>query len=494
MNIKNLSLFSLFSLLIILYSCAGGGGGRYGDTNTSQGTGWKYNDSDWGGFEVIDYYGQETSPGLVLIEGGTFAMGAVEQDVTYEWHNIPRRVTVASFYLDETEVSNVLWREYVYWTGRVFGADFPEIVWSTLPDTNCWRDPLAYNEPYVEYYFRHPAYNFYPVVGINWLQATEFCKWRTDRVNELLLIREGYLEVNPNQVNEDNFNTKAYLAGQYEGIVGKYREDLNPNGTGERRIRFEDGILQPDYRLPTEAEWEFAALAYIGNNPFRGEELISDRRLYPWDGHSLRNPVHGGWQGEFLTNFKRGRGDNMGVAGGLNDNADITAPIDAFIPNDYGLYNMAGNVSEWVMDVYRPMSLQDNSDFNSYRGNVFKKLKLDEDEGIPMEKDSLGRLRYEEVTEEENVNRRNYRRSEYRDYLDGDKSSEVVYDYGVSSLINNNVRVYKGGSWNDRAYFMTPGARRFQDESQSSFSIGFRCAMMRVGPANDQPAGKYFSK
>ena len=55
-----------------------------------------------------------------------------------------------------------------------------------------------------------------------------------------------------------------------------------------------------------------------------------------------------------MANFKRGRGDNMGVAGNLNDNADITAPVRSYWPNDYGLYNMAGNVSEWVMDVYRP--------------------------------------------------------------------------------------------------------------------------------------------
>src|SRR5882757_3647668 len=182
-------------------------------------TGWNYNDPKNGGFQVVPYDEQETGPGLVLIEGGTFSMGRTEQDITMDWNNIPRRVTVSSFYIDETEVANVHYLEYLYWLTRVFAADFPEVYKKALPDTLVWRDKLAYNEPFVELYLRHPAYQQYPVVGVNWLQATDFCIWRTDRVNEQILIREGILRLNPNQVNEDNFNTDAYLANQYEGLV-----------------------------------------------------------------------------------------------------------------------------------------------------------------------------------------------------------------------------------------------------------------------------------
>ena len=124
---------------------------------------------------------------MVLLQGGTFSMGRVEQEVNYNWDNIPRRVTVSSYYLDETEVANVHYREYLYWITRVFGADYPEVVKQALPDTLIWRSKLAWNEPYVELYFRHPAYNYYPVVGVNWLQANDFCSWRTDRVNEYIL-------------------------------------------------------------------------------------------------------------------------------------------------------------------------------------------------------------------------------------------------------------------------------------------------------------------
>ena len=138
-------------------------------------TSWNYNDEKNGGFESVPYTEQETGPGLVLIEGGTFTMGRTEQDVVQDWDNIPRRATVASFYIDETEISNEYYREYVYWLERVFGTDYPEVARKALPDTLVWRDRLAFNEPYVELYYRHPAYKDYPVVGVNWKQATAFC-------------------------------------------------------------------------------------------------------------------------------------------------------------------------------------------------------------------------------------------------------------------------------------------------------------------------------
>jgi sulfatase modifying factor 1 len=460
-------------------------------------TGWNYNDPKNGGFQKAPFEEQETGPNLVLIEGGTFTMGRIEQDVLYDWNNVPRRVTVSSFYMDETEMTNHHWLEYLYWLERVFGLDYPEVVKKALPDTLVWRSKLAYNEPYVEYYLRHPAYRDYPVVGVDWLQANDFCSWRTDRVNEFILIREGILEHYVNQIGEDNFNTDAYFMGQYES--GKRIEgvpDHNPNGTGYRRVKMEDGIMLPKFRLPTEAEWEYAAYGLIGNS--LGERVI-ERRLWPWNGHALRNPEEK-YIGEMLANFKRGRGDNMGIAGKLNDNADVTNPVYAFWPNDYGLYNMAGNVSEWVMDVYRPVSLTDNDDFRPFRGNVFNALEFDE-EGYLMEKDSLGHIPRRMVSEEENIGRRNYQRADNINHLDGDYQSHIdgthwspsyedpdenpesnyVYEYTQKSLINDNVRVYKGGSWKDRAYYMNPGTRRFLEEDLETSFIGFRCAMDRVG-------------
>jgi sulfatase modifying factor 1 len=467
MKVKNHFLPVIAMGMMIFAACDGG--------EKSGVTAWKYNDERNGGFEVVDYVEQETGPGLVLIEGGTFTMGRTEQDIIMNWDQIPRRATVASFYMDETEVANIHWLEYLYWLGRVFATDYPEVVKKALPDTLVWRDRLAFNEPYVELYFRHPAYQDYPVVGVNWLQASDFCAWRTDRVNEQILIREGILRVNPNQVNEDNFNTDAYLANQYEGLVKSPLQDLNPN-VDTRKVRMEDGILLPRYRLPTEAEWEYAALGLIGSTVY---ENVNERKLYPWSGHAVRNPEDK-WQGEMLANFKRGRGDQMGTAGRLNDNASITAPVYSYVPNDYGLYNMAGNVAEWVMDVYRPLSHEDVSDFNSFRGNVYQTQVTDE-EGAIAEKDSLGRVQYRNVEDAEAANRRNYQRSDNINYTDGDEPDYASYAGGVTTLIDDKARVIKGGSWKDRAYYMTPGVRRYLDENQSTDWIGFRCAMARVG-------------
>ena len=181
---SKLTAVALLAAAVVLNSCEKSGSGA---------TGWNYNDPKNGGYERPDYVEQETGPGLVLVEGGTFTMGRGEDDVNFAWDNIPRRVTVSSFYMDETEVTNQYWRDYLYWLGLVYGDSYPEIINKALPDTLVWREKMEYNEPLVEYYLRHPAYSDYPVVGVNWLQSNDYCAWRTDRVNELILIRDNNL-------------------------------------------------------------------------------------------------------------------------------------------------------------------------------------------------------------------------------------------------------------------------------------------------------------
>ena len=585
-NKNLLGKLALLAFVVVFTSC------RHEQSAT---TGWNYNDKKNGGFEVVPYEEQETGPGLVLIEGGTFTMGRTEQDVNYDWNNQPRRITVSSFYIDQTEVRNIDYLEYLYWLNRVYKLDYPRIVQKALPDTLVWRKKLAYNESLTELYLRHPAYRDYPVVGVNWLQATDYCKWRTDRVNEFILITYGILKHYTGQMNDDHFNTDSYLANKYTGEeTNRQLVDLSPNGD-TRRPRMEDGILLPRYRLPTEAEWEFAALGLIGNTLY---ERVVERRLYPWNGHIARTDAPSNY-GDFVANFRRGRGDYMGTAGGLNDAASIPAPVYAYWPNDYGLYNMAGNVCEWVMDVYRPLSFDDFEDFNSFRGNVYKTYVRDNAGAIDdkltytiydyqaisdwlnnpdygfirrlrdrnkgqinaHEQDLLdkvnksveaaikkndsrkyeaaseiiedalididnapddiqianellkgisdfivaspGELRKRNVTIEENLERRNYRKSDNINYLDGDYASayqdgdwlswqkdggsKEMYAYTMTSMINDKARVYKGGSWKDGQFWLSPGARRFLDERQSTDFIGFRCAMTRVG----SPIGNY---
>ena len=481
--------------VLFLSSCFGKKKG--GGEGVSSTTGWEYNNPDNGGFEVAQGVEQQTGPGLVLIEGGRFTMGQVQQDVMFDWNNKPRTVTVSSFYMDETEVRNVDYREYLYWLRRVY-KDYPDVYRRALPDTLVWRSPMGFNDPYVQYYFRHPSYNDYPVVGVSWLKASDYCLWRTDRVNEQILIDEGDQSPNPDQANDNNFNTEAYLAGLYEGVVNQLRPSSNPDVT-ERRANFEDGVLLPAYRLPTEAEWEFAAYSLTGNT---FEEVIYERRIYPWDGDYVRNAENKS-RGQMMANFVRGRGDLMGVAGSLNDNGSITVDVRSYWPNDYGLYCMAGNVNEWVLDVYRPLTSEDVDGFNPYRGNVFTDVKRDAN-GSVVGKDRLGRLLVDTVKDVDVANRYNYQKGDYRNYKDGDLQSAAnpgrwneddgksgslrMYAQDMNSsnpdfvtLINDNARVYKGGSWKDRAYWLNPSTRRFLDQEGARDDIGFRCAMIRVG-------------
>lgn len=717
---KVLKYLSFVAMALLIFSC----GREY-----STATGWEYNNPNNGGFQKFPFLDQETGPGLVLVEGGTFTMGRSEQDVMFDNNNRPARVSVSSFYMDQTEVTNFHWLEYLYWIQRVYDVTYPMVYKNALPDTLCWRSPLAFNEKYVDYYLRHPAYRDYPVVGVSWLQVNDFCKWRTDRINEYILIREGIMEPNLQQSDAEVFDTEAYLNGQYgaeEGRDGTVRnlQNLDPSkatgkSLGKRIVKMEDGILLPRYRLPTEAEWEFASYGLIGNlDP--NSEVIRERKLYPWNGHWVRMD-EGKSQGAIRANFVRGRGDYMGVAGHLNDGADVTAPVTAYWPNDFGLYNMAGNVSEWVMDVYRPLTSEDFDEFRPFRGSVFKTKQLnnagevdqkigqvlydvhglkeyvnefervryqrisarehdltdellpvgikmqvqsrnaykegkspdpvyasrkaeetkkanaliekkakdaadarraagltDDDidvndldteegeavvevadnakdtvelsllsrinllldsavalqnnkffleaseliqseivdgmfqdelrEGIDYEYDyeiitmlrqgfssfiinTPGKLKYRNVVEEENIGRLNYRKADYIDYLDGDLESSIYYNddnvkkqisdgqrdpnlimyqnqfesyyldgsefKGKSStswpttLISDKSRVYKGGSWRDRAYWLVGSNRRYLDEAKSTATIGFRCAMDRVG----SPTGmNYYGK
>ncbi|MDA3911537.1 MAG: gliding motility lipoprotein GldJ [Bacteroidales bacterium] len=531
-------------------------------------TGWYYNDPRFGGFQNHPGYEQETGPGLIFVEGGTFAMGRTEQDVMFQWNNSPRRVTVSSFYMDETEIRNIDYREYLYWLRKVYATDFRYIYRSALPDTLIWRERLAFNEPMVELYLRHPAYEEYPVVGVSWVQARDYSSWRTDRVNEFILIREGILD--PYAAPQDqakHFNLDSYLTyadnldlhidetgrgpdGKVENLyvdpstLKEGRRGQSAYEENRRWVSLEDGIFLPRYRLPTEAEWEYAALAYIGNHY---KERIYERRLYPWNGHYIRNDSRTDDRGQIMANVMRGRGDNMGVAGALNDGADIPAPVRSYWPNDFGLYCMAGNVNEWVMDVYRDVTFEDMAEFRPFRGNVYTEKQIVRDPNDGMVEltaeaedyfDITGKILTKPVDEEHCFNRDNYTRADNRNYLDGDLNSLIpeggtgwwndgarlnqftdvnedsipklnttgkMYNEGnwdgtdwgkgrfdsnnpktgkgtgMTSLVTNRSRVYKGGGWNDRAFWMTPGSRRYLDEKKGQANLGFRCAMIRVG-------------
>ena len=299
-------------------------------------------------------------------------------------------------------------------------------------------------------YFSHRGFSDYPVVGVTWEQAHAFCRWRTD-----------YLE-----------------GATHQGAQV--------------------------YRLPTEAEWEFAAFAPIATE----DGLTIEGKVYPWQGYHPRR-LEKDHRGQFQANFVRGRGDMMGMGGNLNDHATITAPVDAFWPNEFGLYCMAGNVNEWVLDVYRVLSSDDVQEYNPFRGNEYK-VPIEEQttiDGVDMKVpqiDSLGRVVFAYPVSKDSVSA--YAKLDVRNYKDGDASSALdrndwlsavdpesatkkLYDPELpedsegflTSKISNTTRVYKGGGWKDRAYWLNPGQRRYLEQTESRSDIGFRCAMSKVG-------------
>ena len=245
--------------------------------------------------------------GMVACPGGTFHMGQTDQDVAASMANMNKQVTIGGFYMDETEITNNQYRQFmdVIKTDSldVLGEEY--VMTELYPDTTVWVRDFTYHmgDPMMEYYYTHPAFDDYPVVGVDWFAAKYFSKWRTNHKN--------------------NYNTENGMA------------------------------VMPNFRLPSEAEWEYAA---------RGGR---DFATYPWGGPYLRNA-----KGCMLANFKPGRGDFY------SDGYYYTGPVGAYFPNDFGLYDMSGNVAEWCEDAYYEASVPVVWDLNPtyYNDNEPRKI------------------------------------------------------------------------------------------------------------------------
>ncbi|MCB0823366.1 MAG: SUMF1/EgtB/PvdO family nonheme iron enzyme [Bacteroidales bacterium] len=444
-------VFLYLAALIILGSCGNSGNGELVGVQNRK-----------------PYY-QPTPYGMAYIPLGSYTMGAGEEDVAYALTTQPRTVTIAAFYMDETEVTNNEYRQFVYWvrdsiarvllgdmnpedylieedrrTGEFF--DPPFLNWSTridwdgeeerdilmemylpeherfqrkkefdvrkfnyeyywvdlqaaakkdfsqdgnveagalnnrpqglqdrsvyvrkevvnvYPDTLAWLYDYSYsfNEPLTQKYFWHPAYDNYPVVGVNWRQAKAFCVWRTQLKNSWLASKKGDASIH-------------------------------------------------DYRLPTEAEWEWAARGGHDFNP------------YPWGGPYTRND-----KGCFLGNYKPLRGN-------YTDDGGATPIIVAhYPPNDWGLYDMSGNVAEWTADAF------DESSYN----------------------------------------------------FTWDLNPHYQYNADINDPAVLKRKVVRGGSWKDVGYYLQVSARTYEYQDTAKSYIGFRCVQPYLGRQKDDNPAK----
>lgn len=367
--------------------------------------------------------------GMVYVPSGTFHMGSSDEDINYTYTARNKSVSISGFWMDATEITNNEYRMFTNWVrdsvaakllnnvkqnadgtesvdwkkmatvkwgdkstiekidaiivtpdNRIFGKkeiDANKIVYQSeifdykaaamnkdvtiprsafirktqikvYPDTLCWvRDfAYSYNEPMAKKYFGHPAFGNYPVVGINWKQATAFCEWRTNYMNSFLESKKRTAESN--------------------------------------------------FRLPTEAQWEYAARGGKSQSP------------YPWGGPYIRNK-----KGCLLANFKPGRG-NYPEDGGF-----YTVRADAYWPNDFGLYNMAGNVAEWTSSLYFE---------NGYS-------------------------------------------------FQHDMNPDIRWNAKESDPPRMKRKVIRGGSWKDVGHFLQTSARAYEYQDTVKSYIGFRCVL-----------------
>ncbi|WP_208503930.1 SUMF1/EgtB/PvdO family nonheme iron enzyme [Roseivirga sp. E12] len=360
---------------------------------------------------VLDREGwyQELPYGMVAIPAGTFFMGQADEDVAASQINSNRQITVSPFFMDAEEITNNEYRQFLYHVSEL--AQNGDRYWdatliaSVMPNPKVWEEEFTYHyaDRMTQYYWKHTAFDNYPVVGVSWEAAEKFAEWRTINLNNGQQIKYeggGGLFSFGGKKKEREAAAAAADAGPVLGAVG-------PAGTanGAAASTFVDTspieTRYPDFRLPTEAEWEYASRG--------GREIVK----YPWGNPYTRNK-----DGCFLANFKPGRGAYA------DDGYPYTAPVNAFLPNPFNLYNMSGNVAEWCRDDFSP---------------VYNPLVWDLN---PM--------------------------FTYNPETDSDSPH-----FGK--------KVVRGGAWNDVSYYLQTGTRSFEYRDVASASIGFRCAMDYLG-------------
>ncbi len=365
--------------------------------------------------------------------------------------------TMRTFWLAPSEENNYNYRVYVYWTEQQF-PDFPEVYKNCLPPEKICNDDLTYNDPYISNNFLHPAFSYYPVIGLSWLQIQDYLRWKTDRLNEYILWDRGMGSINTMGTGEDHFTTETYLASMYTTGIHRGVRDFSVYAADPKMGRqpiASDGLLLPQYRLSTEEEWEYAAHnAY--QLPFKSINNKGDIDNYPYG------------EDYFILEIARSKGmrpDNYQLDE-YSDNHpselnNFNLPNRMTDLNDYefkwnGVANMQGNVREWVIDEFQQeRDTNPGSTLEVFLRSGFNyPFRTDYDEDNYPLTGSYGHLNY-----------MFFDMGTGADYL---KLRKYFPDTS-----NYRYRVVKGGTWKEPDL----NSRIKMREDEYRCDVGFRCAM-----------------
>ena len=368
--------------------------------------------------------------GMVYIPSGTLHIGGSDQDVTSTYVQRPKSISIQGFYMDDTEITNNEYRQFVYWVRDSLAHTYQEhfiendegeemLDWEMEVD---WTD----NESLEELFYQgddkfagkkelNVGQLQYEYQWYDWQRAAH--QKSDDVTSRTSLIKKDKVYVYPDTlvwIRDFAYSYNEPMTRNYfwhpafddYPVVGVDWQMANAFAYWRTKLWNSyqayrgDGVNSEDFRIPTEHEWEYAARG--------GHEMAP----FPWGGYYLRNA-----KGCLLANFKPGRG-NYPEDGGL-----YTVKADAYFPNDYGLYNMAGNVSEWTS--------------TAFHENAYSFLH--------------------------------------------DLNSDLRYDATDDDSAAQKRKVIRGGSWKDISFFLQTGNRHWEFQDTTKSYIGFRCALTFLG-------------
>jgi hypothetical protein len=326
---------------------------------------------------------------------------------------IPGNGDIQSFFISKSQETNLNYSIYLDWLQRVY-VDYPEVAINAQPHDVEQGLLYNYNDPVLRgNQLRNPAFAYYPVTGVDWLQIQEYMSWKTDRLNESILIELGYLKPSPDGIDEDNFNTEAFILKQYEGKRGKrtlpeyneiYSKDIqytSGKDTFTKRYLYDiDTLLFAEkfnflfggYRLPTEAEWEYAANSKFVN------KIKSKTSAFPFGkDYFLFSYIFPDTKTKDSILTKTNKVNNQQQVKGAN----------TYDNHFYGIYNMGNNVKEWLLDEYSPIKKVYKNTSDIYIQNEFvtaKRRMYGDAEDVVKIKDSLGTMLFRFMGIDENGN------------------------------------------------------------------------------------------